>query len=85
MSLLPAELPASPPAWDTLVVDPSQVVAQGPVPVSIYADEVWSLAPLVANPARGAVLSPEVSARPYDTTSTRRLLCNAGCVSTEAV
>ncbi|MFI0596548.1 integrase [Streptomyces griseus] len=51
MSLLPAELPASPPAWDTLVVDPSQVVAQGPVPVSIYADEVWSLAPLVANPS----------------------------------
>ncbi|MEV6383116.1 integrase [Streptomyces sp. NPDC051773] len=50
MTALPAELPALP-SWDTLVVAPSLVLAPGPVPVSIYADEVWSLAPLVANPS----------------------------------
>ncbi|MFL0395158.1 integrase [Streptomyces albus] len=50
MTALPAELPVLP-SWDTPVVAPSLVLAPGPVPVSIYADEVWSLAPLVANPS----------------------------------
>ncbi|MFI8909067.1 hypothetical protein ACIGV8_26590 [Streptomyces albidoflavus] len=50
MTALPAELPTLP-FWDTPVVAPSLVLAPGPVPVSIYADEVWSLAPLVANPS----------------------------------
>ncbi|MFE9853337.1 hypothetical protein ACFYPN_31740 [Streptomyces sp. NPDC005576] len=50
LTALPAELPALP-LWDTPVVAPSLVLAPGPVPVSIYADEVWSLAPLVANPS----------------------------------
>ncbi|WP_217255132.1 integrase [Streptomyces sp. AC602_WCS936] len=50
MTALPADLPALP-SWDTPVVAPSLVLTPGPVPVSIYADEVWSLAPLVANPS----------------------------------
>ncbi|MFJ5548623.1 integrase [Streptomyces sp. NPDC093225] len=50
MTSLPADLPTAP-SWDTPVIAPSLVVAPGPVPVSIYADEVWSLAPLVANPS----------------------------------
>lgn len=50
MSTLPAGLPAVP-AWNTPVVAASLVLAPGPVPLSIYADEVWSLAPLVANPS----------------------------------
>ncbi|MFE1610372.1 hypothetical protein ACFW7P_16670 [Streptomyces albidoflavus] len=50
MSALPAELLAVP-DWDTPVVTPSLVVAPGLVPVSIYADELWHLAPLVANPS----------------------------------
>ncbi|WP_222513801.1 integrase [Streptomyces sp. CBG9] len=50
MSALPAELLAVP-DWDTPVVAPSLVVAPGLVPVSIYADELWHLAPLVANPS----------------------------------
>ncbi len=33
------------------MVAPSLVLAPGPVPVSIYADEIWSLAQLVANPS----------------------------------
>jgi len=50
MTAVPAELPALP-SWDTPVVAPSLVLAPGPVPNSIYADEVWSLAPLIANPS----------------------------------
>ncbi|MFJ9530500.1 site-specific integrase [Streptomyces cyaneofuscatus] len=45
-----ADLPGLP-AWDTTVVAPSLVLAPGPVPVSIYADDIWSLAPLIANPS----------------------------------
>ncbi|MFD6274680.1 hypothetical protein ACFWFI_03715 [Streptomyces sp. NPDC060209] len=50
MSALPAEVPALP-AWNTPVIAPSLVLAPGPVPVSIYADDLWHLAPLVANPS----------------------------------
>jgi hypothetical protein len=50
LSALPAELPALP-AWDTPVVAPPLILAPGLVPVSIYADEIWSLALLVANPS----------------------------------
>ncbi|MEU9061809.1 hypothetical protein AB0D13_23845 [Streptomyces sp. NPDC048430] len=50
MSALPAELPTLP-AWNTPVIATSLVLAPGPVPVSIYADELWHLAPLVANPS----------------------------------
>ncbi|MEU2179857.1 integrase [Streptomyces thermolilacinus] len=50
MNALPAELPVHP-AWNTPVIATSLVLAPGPVPVSIYADELWHLAPLVANPS----------------------------------
>lgn len=39
----------------------------------------------VCGPARGAALSRAGSAKPCGTTSTRRLLCNAGCADAEAV
>ncbi|MFB7468902.1 hypothetical protein ACFCZ1_36365 [Streptomyces sp. NPDC056224] len=50
MTALPVGLPGLP-AWETQVVAPSLIRAPGPVPMSIYIDDVWSLAPLVANPS----------------------------------
>lgn len=50
MTALPTELPTLP-AWNTPVITPSLIVAEGLVPISIYGDEVWSLAPLIANPS----------------------------------
>ncbi|MGW3730209.1 hypothetical protein [Streptomyces sp. NPDC000851] len=50
MTALPVELPTLP-DWNTPVIAPSLAVAEGLVPVSIYGDEVWSLAPLIANPS----------------------------------
>ncbi|MEV8196208.1 integrase [Streptomyces sp. NPDC079141] len=43
------------PGWRTPVIAPSLILAPGPVPISIYGDEVWSLAPLIANPSASRV------------------------------
>ncbi|MBC9725752.1 hypothetical protein [Streptomyces sp. TRM68367] len=52
VTALPSELPALP-GWRTPVIAPSLILAPGPVPISIsisiYGDDVWSLAPLIAN------------------------------------
>ncbi|MGK5628884.1 hypothetical protein [Streptomyces sp. URMC 123] len=49
MTTLPVELPALP-DWRTPVIAPSLVVAPGRPFVSVYADDDWSLTPLIANP-----------------------------------
>ncbi|MGC5364251.1 hypothetical protein ACPXCE_21715 [Streptomyces sp. DT24] len=54
MTALPTELPALP-GWRTPVIAPSLILAPGPVPISIYGDDVWSLAPLIANPSASRV------------------------------
>ncbi|MFJ2746360.1 integrase [Streptomyces sp. NPDC087440] len=54
MTALPSEVPVLP-GWRTPVIAPSLVLAPGPVPISIYGDEVWSLAPLIANPSASRV------------------------------
>lgn len=54
MTALPAGLLALP-GWRTPVIAPSLIVALGRVRISIYADDDWSLAPLIANPGAARV------------------------------
>ncbi|MFD4659677.1 integrase [Kitasatospora sp. NPDC058444] len=54
MTALPAEPPLLP-TWRTPVVAPTLVVAPGRPFLSIYADDDWSLAPMIANPGAARV------------------------------